>query len=238
MKKFRIVVYEILLTVVTVIGLIASALTETIPFVKFIVILGLILSIVYSSIRAYTKLEEFDQKEAIRHKIRVKLNKAAESILYYISLILINHENQIVAHGENKNAFQTEEAALRFFQVDFRNPDPHTGTSVGNLADQVSSGLQRLKSEIHTLLSQYFAYIGHSDEVRLIQTIFDNEVFHSLLHIDLTFEQLSKIYSEVNNPTFPKDGLPITITLDPIEYRKDYNELIDQLFELKKLCPT
>lgn len=110
---------------------------------------------------------------------------------------------------------------------------------VGNLAQQVGEGMVRTHQNIESVFMKY----GTLMEISLIthyERMCLNIVYRIMRDIIDIYSQIMSFQNHDRsfNPTFPKDEQPITISLSQKELVPAYTELINELYELRKLCLT
>jgi hypothetical protein len=171
--------------------------------------------------------------------IKPNIIAGIESILYYTSLIIVNHKEPKFIKSENKEDYLSQENIKKFSEVDFRNPDPYTGTSMGNLAQQVGLGMQRTHQNLESIFMKYGTLLDLSIIVHY-EKLCSNIVFQSLKGIIEIYNQMMSFQNSaiISNPTFPKNGMPITISLAYEELEPAFINYINELFELKRICIT
>ncbi|AEA42155.1 hypothetical protein [Fluviicola taffensis] len=235
LKKLKLIGIEFIITIISMVTIIRSLMLETKHEIKILLLVGIGLSLVYMIHRIWIKLKEEKEKSAIREIVCSKMIKSAESFLYYIDLILINHPDRFNISNPERNKYVSEKIARNFFEVDFRIPDPYTGTSMGNLAEQVDFGMKRGYHELEKIVSRYSNKL-ESSKLKKIESLSENLIFKSLVDCKLWFDQITMFneYAIRNNPTFPKNAIPITISMDFDQHRKDYIEMINLIFEMKE----
>lgn len=201
---------------------------------KIFLSVGIGLSIIYMIYRIVTKIKEESEKGKIRQIVSARMTKSGEVFLYYIDLILINHVDRFDISNRNKENYQVEQNSRKFFEVDFRIPDPNTGTSMGNLAEQIDFGMKREYAKLEKIITRYSSKID-TKTLELFESLAENIIFKSLLDCKLWYDQLKMFYDHAakTNPTWPIDGLAITISMDFQQHKKDYDEMIDYLFAIK-----
>ncbi|HBG71132.1 MAG: hypothetical protein A2W93_02490 [Bacteroidetes bacterium GWF2_43_63] len=236
MKTLKVIAIESLITIISLVMIVRTLIIENKIEHKIFLSIGIGLSIVYMIYRIASKIKEEKEKSRINAIVASKLNKASESFLYYIDLILINHPERFNISIKEKSNYQTEQNAKKMFEVDFRTPDPYTGTSMGNLAEQVDFGMNREYDELERTISRYTNKIS-TKKIELFESLSSNLIFKTLIDCKLWFDQIKMFHDQAikNNPTFPKNGLPITISMNFKEHQKDYNQMIDLLFEMKNI---
>jgi hypothetical protein len=234
MKTLKLIAVEIMITLVSLIMVIRTLTIETTVGNKVFLAVGIGLSILYLAYRIWTKIKDIKDKTKIDQIVNGKLAKASESILYYVGLMIINHPERVSLYGKDKSEYLDRSVSLKFFEVDFRHPDPYTGTSMGSLAEQVDFGIKREFAELEKVIARYATKVDTA-LFEKFESLNDNVVFKSLLNVKLWYDQIEMFNLEAakTNPTFPKNRLPITISLDPQEHQKDYTNMIELLFGFK-----
>ena len=236
MKTLKVIAVESLITIISLVMIVRTLIIENKVEHKIFLSIGIGLSIVYMIYRIGSKIKEEKEKSRINDIVASKFNKASESFLYYIDLILINHSERFNISIKEKSNYQTEQNAKKIFEVDFRTPDPYTGTSMGNLAEQIDFGMNREYNELEKTISRYSSKIA-TKKLEIFEELSSNIIFKTLVDCKLWFDQIEMFHDRAikNNPTFPKNGLPITISMDFKEHQKDYNQMIDILFKMKNM---
>lgn len=234
-KKLKLIGIELIITFISMVTIIRALMKETNIQIKILLLFGIGLSIFYFFHRIWVKLKEEKDKNVIREIANTKMSKSADSFLYYIDLILINHANGFNLCDREKYKYVSENIVRNFFEVDFRISDPYTGTSMGNLAEQVDFGMKREFHELEKIISRYSVMLD-SSILNKFESLSENLIFKSLLDCKLWFDQIKTFHESAikSNPTFPKNGIPITISMDYSQYGKDYIEMIRLIFELKE----
>ena len=234
MKTLKVIAIESLITIISMVMIIRTLLVESKIENKFFLSVGIGLSIIYMIYRIVTKVKEESEKRRISEIVTARMTKSGDTFLSYIDRILINHKNQFTISNRNKEKYKLEENSKKFFEVDFRIPDPYTGTSMGNLAEQVDFGIKREYSKLEQIVTRYSNKID-TKNLELFESLSENIIFKSLLDCKLWFDQIKMFndYAAETNPTYSKDGLPITISMDYDQHKKDYNNMIDLLFAIK-----
>ncbi|MPM25870.1 hypothetical protein SDC9_72370 [bioreactor metagenome] len=234
MKTLKVIAIESLITIISLVMIVRTLIIENKIEHKIFLSIGIGFSIVYMIYRIVSKMKEEKEKSRINAIVASKLNKASKSFLYYIDLILINHPEGFNISIKEKSNYQTEQNAKKIFEVDFRTPDPYTGTSMGNLAEQIDFGMNREYNELEKTIARYSNKIS-TKKIEIFEALSSNSIFRILVDCKLWFDQIEMFNDHAikNNPTFPKNGLPITISMDFKEHQKDYNQMIDLLFEMK-----
>lgn len=236
MKTLKVIAIESLITIISLVMIVRTLIIENEIENKIFLSVGIGLSIIYMIYRIVSKIKEEKEKTKIDSIVSSKMNKSAESFLYYIDLVLINHPDRFILSNREKSKYQIEQNAKKLFEVDFRIPDPYTGTSMGNLAEQVNFGMNREYDELEKTISRYSSKMT-TKKLEIFEALSSNFIFKSLVDCKLWFDQIKMFHDHAikNNPTFPKNGIPITISMDFKEHQKDYNQMIDLLFEMKNM---
>lgn len=171
--------------------------------------------------------------------IKPTIASGLESILYYTSLIIVNHKQPKFIELDDKDAYLDLVNIKKFSEVDLRNSDPYMGTSIGNLAQQIGLGMQRTHQHLESIFMKYGTILDLSIIVHY-EKLCSNIVFKSLKEIiEIYNDMLTFQNSAIKmNPTFPEKGIPITISLAYEELEPAFINYINEIFELKRICLT
>jgi uncharacterized protein len=233
MKYLKAIILELIITASSIGTIIFTILRFVDHWAMWFPMVSATFAILYMIYRINKSVNEIKEKEKFDLLVNANLHSIMESIKYYISLIIINGNQNCSLHGKTIKEFK--DAAAIFHTVDFRKEDPYTGTSMGNLAEQVGSGMDRVNSDLNALVFGY----GHRMRFKVFE-LYDklkrNTIYHQLVNFQLFYDQMMMFQEAAkSNPTYPKEGLPITISLAQEEFIIAYAEMIDLVFELQNV---
>jgi hypothetical protein len=234
-KVLKVIAIELLITTIQLVTFVRTFFIQIKDENKIFLSVGIGFSILYMLYRIGSKIKEENDRIRVNEIVALKMGQAANTFLYVLDLILINHPEGFILSDRDKSKYKIEKNARKLFEVDFRIPDPYTGTSMGNLAEQVDFQMNREYVQLEKTISRYASKINIR-KLDLFEAITNNRIFKSLVDCKLWYSQLESFndYAAKHNITYPKSGRPITISLDFNMHQKDYNEMIDLLFELKE----